>query len=122
MRDFKRLEVWRRAHALAIAIHEISGDFAHAGHGHLKSQLTRAADSIATNIAEGCGSSTKRELARFLDIAIKSASETEHHLIAARDLRLISQQEWLRPASETIEVRRMAYGYRRRVLEDLPPA
>jgi four helix bundle protein len=118
MRDFKRLEVWRRAHALAIAIHESSRDFGRARHGHLRSQLTRAADSIGTNIAEGCGSQTKRELARFLDIAIKSASETEHHLITARVFRLISRDDWLRHSNETIEVRKMTYGYRRRVIQD----
>ena len=118
MRDFKRLEVWRRAHALGIAMHEISVDFGRVGHAHLKSQLTRAADSIATNIAEGCGSETKRELARFFDISIKSATETEHHLINARDLRLISIEDWKRYSNETIEVRKMTFGYRRKVLED----
>jgi|SRR6476646_1509106 four helix bundle protein len=117
MRDFKRLEVWRRAHALAIAIDEISADFRRSRHGHLRSQLTRAADSIAANIAEGCGSQTKRELARYLDIAIKSATETENHLIKARDLGLISQADWLRYSNETIEIRKMAYAYRKRVLQ-----
>jgi len=118
MRDFKRLEIWRRAHALAIALYEVTADFARVGHGHLRSQLTRAADSIATNIAEGCGSESNREFARFLDISIKSAAETENHLISARDLKLMSQDDWLRYSTETIEVRRMTFGYRRRVLED----
>jgi four helix bundle protein len=78
----------------------------------------RAADSIATNIAEGCGSESNREFARFLDMSIKSASETENHLISTRDLKLMSQENWLRYSNETIEIRRMTFGYRKRVLED----
>jgi four helix bundle protein len=117
VRDFKRIEAWKRAHALGIAIHRLSAGFARAGHAHLRSQLTRAADSIATNIVEGCGAATRKELARFLDIAIKSANETEYHLLKARDHSLISPDDWNRFTAETIEVRKMIFGYRKQVLE-----
>jgi len=68
-------------------------------------------------IAEGCGAATNKEFARFLDIAIKSANETEGHLLSARDLGLISHDEWERFTGETIEIRKMVYTYRKRVLE-----
>jgi len=118
MRDFKRLEIWRRAHALAIVIYELSTDFGRAGFGSLRSQLSRAADSIGTNIAEGCGTDSNREFARFLDMSIKSAAETENHLITARDLRLISSDAEQRHSNETVEIRKMTFAYRKRVLED----
>jgi four helix bundle protein len=117
MRDFKHIKAWHRAHALGIAIHRLTDGFSRAGHAHLRSQLTRAADSIAANIVEGCGAATRKELARFLDIAIKSANETEHHLLSARDLNLISPDDWNHFTTETIEVRKMIFGYRKRVLE-----
>jgi len=117
MRDFKRIKAWKRAHALGIAIHRLSAGFPRAGHAHLRSQLTRAADSIATNIVEGCGAATRKELARFLDISIKSANETEYHLLKARDHNLISPDEWNRFTAETVEVRKMIFGYRKQVLE-----
>jgi len=82
-------------------------------------QLTRAADSIASNIVEGCGASTKKEFGRFLDIAIKSANETEHHLLSARDLELISVDDWHKYTAEVVEIRKMIYGYRRRVLQSI---
>ena len=48
---------------------------------------------------------------------IKSANEAEGHLLSARDLGLISQYEWERFTGETIEIRKMVYTYRKRVLE-----
>jgi four helix bundle protein len=118
MRDFKRLEIWRRAHALAIALYELTAGYGRLGFGQLRSQLTKAADSIGTNIAEGCGAESNREFARFLDMSMKSASETENHLISTLDLRLMSRKNWLRYSNETIEIRRMTFSYRKRVLEE----
>jgi four helix bundle protein len=43
----------------------------------VRSQLTRAADSIASNIVEGCGAATDKEFARFLDVSIKSDNELD---------------------------------------------
>ena len=118
MRDFKRLEIWQRAHALAIALYKATGNYGRLGYGHLRSQLMRAADSIGTNIAEGCGAESNREFARFLEMSIKSATETENHLISVRDLNLMSREDWFRYSTETVEIRRMTFGYRKRVLED----
>jgi len=83
----------------------------------LKAQLTRAADSISANIVEGCGSATNKEFGRFLDGSIKSANETEHHLLSARDLGLMSPDVWQKHSAETIEIRKMIYGYRKKVLQ-----
>ena len=116
MQDFKHMQAWRRAHALAIALHRLARGFSRAGYANLRGQLTRAADSISANIVEGCGAATKKEFARFLDISIKSANETEHHLISARDLDLVSPDEWQKHTAETIEIRKMIYGYRKKIL------
>jgi len=117
MRDFKRIKAWHRAHALAIALHKRTRRFARAGYARLKAQLTGAVDSIKDTIAEGCGAATNKEFARFLDMSIKSASETEGHLLAARDLDLFSRDEWQRFTAETIEIRKMVYTYRKKVIE-----
>src|SRR5215212_6478460 len=109
MQDFKHMRAWQRAHALAIALHRLAGGFARAGHASLRAQLTRAADSISANIAEGCGAATRKEFARYLDVSIKSATETEHHLLSARDLDLVSPDDWQRFTAETIEIRKMTY-------------
>ena len=55
---------------------------------HITSQLSRSALSIATNIAERCGKSSRAETIRYLEIAAGSAAETEHHLQIALDVSL----------------------------------
>jgi four helix bundle protein len=119
VRDYHRLEFWRRAHALAINIHEVASARGFRGNqfATLRSQLTRAADSIAATIVEGCGAATVPEFARFLDMSIKSASETEYHLLSARDRRALASDEWRRLSNEAVEIRCMTYAYRKRLLE-----
>src|SRR5581483_3090167 len=117
MRDYHRLQFWRRAHALAITIHETARGMRGRDFATLRSQLTRAADSIAATIVEGCGAESPREFARFLDMSIKSASETEYHLLSARDRRVLVERRWRQLSSEAEEIRRMTYAYRKRVIE-----
>jgi four helix bundle protein len=117
MQDFRHIRAWQRAHALAIALHKKTAHFGRAGYGHLRSQLTRAADAIAATIVEGCGAETNKEFARFLDMSIKSANEVEYHLLESRDLDLLDPETWQGFNDETIEIRKMTFVYRKRVLE-----
>ena len=89
MKDFKELKVWHKAYALALAIYEASRSFPREEVYGLTSQLRRAAVSIGANIAEGCGRRSDGELVRFLQIARGSASEVEHHMLLARDLKFL---------------------------------
>lgn len=84
MQDFKRLEVWQLAHRLQVAVYDLVTGFPREELYGLRSQVTRAAGSIPANIAEGCGRNGDREFARFLDIAMGSATELEGHLLCAR--------------------------------------
>jgi len=65
---------------------------------------------------EGAGAATAKEFARFLDMSIKSANETEGHLLKARDLDLLSPDEWQAFTGEAIEIRKMTFSYRRTML------
>jgi len=89
LKDFKELKVWHKAYHLALAIYEASRQFPREEMYGLTSQLRRAAVSVGANIAEGCGRRSDGELVRFLQIARGSASEVEHHLLLARDLKFL---------------------------------
>ena len=88
MRDFRELAVWQKAHHLTLAVYSASSSFPRNEIYALVSQLRRAASSIAANIAEGCGRGTDAEFARFRQIAMGSASETEYHLAVSSRSRL----------------------------------
>ena len=77
----------------------------------LVSQLRRAASSIPANIAEGCGCARNREFARFLRIALKSASETEYHLLLARDLGYLEVKTYEVLNDRVTEIKRMLTGF-----------
>jgi four helix bundle protein len=116
MQDYKRLHVWARAHAHNLELRKACNRFPRTGFTALKSQMTTAAESIAFNIVEGCGASTNKEYARFLEISIKSAFELEYQLLLSRDYGVLALAAWQDLSKETVEIRKMLYGLRKTVL------
>lgn len=111
MKDFRDLKVWKRAHELILRIYKITSDFPREEVYGLTSQIRRASASIATNISEGCGRSRDTELARFIEIAIGSASELEYLLHLSRDLEFINESDYLSMNAETVEVKKMLISF-----------
>jgi four helix bundle protein len=116
MQDFRQLLVWKRAHAFALNIRRATQAMPRTGYTDLKSQMTRAAQSIVDNIVEGCGAASRLEFARYMDISIKSTSEVDYQLELARDLGVMSHDVWKPLAKEVIELRKMLSALRRSVL------
>ncbi len=110
MQDFKRLNVWQKAHALTLDVFAVSATFSRPPYFALHSQLVRAAVSIPANLAEGAGRTGDREFRRFVRIALGSASELEYHLLLARDLGLIPVHRHDRLSAAAVEVKRMLSG------------
>ena len=117
MQDYRRLLVWQKAHRHVLSVRDSTNRFPRTGYASLKAQLTKSCESIAFNIVEGCGARSQLEFAKFLDISIKSASETEYQLELARDYSVMSQSDWVSLSEATIEIRRMLCGLRKTVLE-----
>jgi four helix bundle protein len=114
--DFKKLKVWRKAHALALDVHRIATRIRGSDNASLRNQMIRAAMSIPTNIVEGTGQKSGKEFARFIGFALNSASELESHLMFARDLQLIGANDFESLVSRTVEVRKMLHGLQNSVL------
>ncbi|MFQ5961877.1 MAG: four helix bundle protein, partial [Candidatus Methylomirabilales bacterium] len=74
MRDFRELKVWEKAHHLTLAVYNATTTFPRDELYGLTSQIRRSCASIPANIAEGCGRGGDAEFARFLQIAMGSAS------------------------------------------------
>jgi four helix bundle protein len=120
MELFAKLQVWQKAHALSLAAHAVAGKMRGPENAALRSQLTRAAFSIPTNIVEGRGQRSDREFSRFLRIAVNSGSELHYHLIVAHDRKLISDREFVSLRDQTTQVRKMLHGLLKRVSAPSP--
>ena len=64
--------------------------------------MRRAASSIPSNIAEGCGRDGDSELSRFCVMARGSASELEYQILLAQDLELIPLKEYEKLTQQTV--------------------
>lgn len=76
----------------------------------LRNQIIRAAMSIPANIVEGREQQSEAGFARFLRIALGSASELEYHLTSARDIGVMPMNEFVAMTNQVIEVRKMLHG------------
>ena len=110
MADFKKLRVWRKAHALALNAERIATEIRGAHYKSLRMQMNRAAMSIPTNIVEGRAKNSDPDFARFLGYALGSATELEYHIIAARGIHAITQPDASSLLSQVIEVKKMLHG------------
>lgn len=119
MKDFRNLTVWQKAHQLTLAVYSVTQQFPSDERYGLTSQIRRAATSIPTNIAEGCGYGSDAELKRFLQIAMGSASEVDYQLLLARDLKFISPQDYQPLAQQIDEIKRMLATFIKKLRADI---
>ena len=96
--SFESLEVWKRASRLAVATYRALSECRDFG---LKDQMTRAAVSIPSNIAEGYERGTNPEFIRFLNIAKGSTAELRTQLYIAAEIGVVSKQQMAELAEET---------------------
>jgi four helix bundle protein len=87
--SFEDLEVWKRACKLAVRIYGILKDSRDFG---LRDQMSRAAVSIASNIAEGAERNSKAEFIRFLHISKGSAAELRTQVYIAQQAAIIPDE------------------------------
>ncbi|MGA2569178.1 MAG: four helix bundle protein [Terracidiphilus sp.] len=90
--SFRNLAVWQRAIELTLAIYKLTSFFPDSERFGLTNQLRRAAVSVASNIAEGYGRSSRGEYVQFLGNARGSISEVETQLVIAKALGFGSKQ------------------------------
>jgi four helix bundle protein len=94
MAIYERIKAWERCHELCVAVYNVTNAWPPAERFGLTSQARRAAHSAAANIAEGCAKKGPKEFRRYLNISLGSLSELSYTLMLARDLKILSQQEW----------------------------
>lgn len=91
---FENLKVWQSAVELSGQIHELTESFPKKEMFVLTSQIQRASDSIALNIAEGSTGQTNPEFNRFLGFAFRSAIEVVSCFYLAKRRGLVSNEQF----------------------------
>jgi four helix bundle protein len=107
LQSFKNLRVWEKAHRLTLDVYRSTKSFPREEIYGSTSQMRRSSSSIGANIAEGSCRKGDNDFARFLPMAMGSASELEYHILLAHDLEVLKTLDYERLSAEAVEVKRM---------------
>ncbi len=110
---FEKLEVWQKSIKLSLDIHDLTKSFPKEELYILISQIKRAADSVALNIAEGSTGQSNAEFKQFLGYAIRSAIEVVSCLYIGKKRDLISSDKFQSLYDETESLVRMLQALRK---------
>lgn len=118
MKDFRSLKVWEKSHELTLRIYKVTETFPRQELYGITSQIQRAAVSIPTNIAEGCGKDSDAELKRYCLIAMGSSSELEYLLLLANELSYLQEDNYQELQNLLIETRKMLNAFIQKLKTD----
>ncbi len=113
MFGFEKLEVWQKAVDLADEVYRMTREFPDYEKFGLANQMRRAAVSISSNIAEGSSRESKKDFARFLQIAYGSVMELVSQLHIAQRQDFISKEDARKLYLNCQEIARMISGLKR---------
>lgn len=105
--NFQQLEVWQKAHQLALAVYRVTKGFPADEKFGLVVQMRRAAVSVPANIAEGFKRRGQADKMRFYNTSETSLEELKYYFILSRDLEYLANLEQLMADAEMVS--RMLY-------------
>lgn len=91
--NHKDLIVWQKGIELVKTVYQYTSSFPKEEQFGLTSQMRRCSVSIPSNIAEGCGRHSEKELMHFLYITLGSASELETQIIISQELSFLDKEK-----------------------------
>ena len=93
MRDYTKINAWRLADDLTVAVYQRTRSFPKEEIYGLTSQLRRASYSVPANIVEGASRDSKKDYLHFLYIARGSLSESQYFIHLSKRLGYLSADE-----------------------------
>jgi four helix bundle protein len=114
MHNFRHLQIWKDAMGLAQDIYEITEKFPKAETYGIISQMTRAAVSVPSNIAEGSGR-TEKDFVHFLTIALGSLYELNTQVMLSERIGYIDEKVSSMLQSKAEKLQMMISGFMRRL-------
>jgi len=114
--DFKKMRIWQDSMEIIKEVYKLTSGFPKHEQYGLIQQMRKAAVSIPSNIAEGCGRGSNPQLARFLDIAQGSAFELETQLYLATELNFLGTDEMNILITKLTTLQKMIDGFKRKIV------
>ena len=111
MQDYRKLQVWQKAHTLAVETYALAKYFRQPEAWKLRDQIFDAVISIPANIAEGSGRGSNADFRRFLWYSNGSCNEFESELLIAKDWTVLPEDVHARFGDSVSEVRRMLTSF-----------
>ena len=111
MRNFKELKIWQKGFKIAVDTYHIAETFPAAEKFGLISQITRAATSIPSNIAEGSSRKSDKDYSRFIEISLGSSFELETQLLIAKATKMSNENQVNKLIAEVLEEQKMLSSF-----------
>lgn len=114
MHNFRNLQIWKDAMDLAQEVYEVTETIPTKETYGIISQMTRAAVSIPSNIAEGSGRSEK-DFAHFLSIALGSLFELNTQIMLSERIGYMDNKQSVALQNKADKLQMMIAGFKRRL-------
>lgn len=113
MKNFKNLKIWQKGFDIAVKVLKLIKTFPAEERFGISFQLSKAAVSITSNIAEGSSRSSERDYGRFIEISLGSSFEVESQLLIARAINYGNEKEINDILEEIDEEQKMLISFRK---------
>lgn len=110
IKSFTDLEAWREGHKLVLQIYRSVEKFPANEKFGLSSQISRAAVSITSNIAEGFSRNSSKEKIQFYYMSLGSLAEVQNQLLIAKDIKILDPSDFDTMAQKSVHVRMLISG------------
>lgn len=117
--NFRELNIWKRSKDLCISIYKITQVFPKEEMFGLTSQIRRSSVSVPSNIAEGCGRNTQKQLVQFLNIAMGSLTELETQVIISDELSYIGSEKAKVILDEIDQIQKMLNVFKSSIIKQI---
>ena len=118
MHNFKNLTVWQKSIQLAIKLYKFLNTLPTKDQYIFSSQLSRCANSIPSNIAEGSGKESVKDFCRYLNIARGSSFELETQLIIMKETLQNQKEDIEMFLKEVNEIQKIIHGFKKSLVKN----
>jgi four helix bundle protein len=115
MRDFKKLKIWQHGMRIVSSVYKVAKFFPAEEKYGMRSQTTRCAVSIPTNIAEGSAKKSQKEYQYYIETSLGSSFELETNLLIVQEQGWFPDEVISELLTMTIEEQRMLSAFIKRL-------